>query len=108
MELVSAHAQSAPPGWHARIRACALSADTKRQRTEKCFVYRKLIFMKPGLLKNRRGWFAAAAGQTIRLNLQYFDLSCQCLHSHALAWVHVCAAPAAVHPYCISEKKTKK
>lgn len=111
MKLVCAHAHSAPPGWRAWIRARALCADTKRQRTEKCFVYRKLIFMQPaGLLKNRRGWLAAAAaaGQTIQLNLQYLHIYRvnACTHMRLHGCVHVRAAPAAVSHYCISGKNT--
>lgn len=108
MELVSAHGQTALPGWRARI-ACGLCAYTKRQRTEQCFVYRKLIFMQPaGLLKNRRDWLAAA-GQTIQLNRQYLHIFRVnvCMHMRLHGCVHVCAAPAAVPHYYISEKNTE-
>lgn len=37
-----------------------------------------------GLLKNRRDWLAAAAGQTIRFNLQYLHVSCKCVYAHVL------------------------
>lgn len=60
------HRRPLEGGAHAYERMpCELTRRDKEQN-------RKLISMQPaGLLKNRRDWLAAAAQQTIKLNLHY-------------------------------------
>lgn len=58
--------------------------------------------MQPaGLLRNRRGWLAAAAGQTIQPHLQSFTwIACVC--------VSIVVSPVAVLLHCVPESAVGK